>query len=129
MEEDKRGPNEAAEEPANGMTHAHEGEVQSSTDQIAELAVKLSTELEAAKAENEELKDRSLRLIAEMENLRRRTERDKSEFAKYAISEFARDVVGVGDNIRRAIEAVPKELVVQRSGAWEPDRGHRGDRA
>ena len=49
--------------------------------------------------------------MAEMENLRRRTERDKSEFAKYAISEFARDVVGVGDNIRRAIEAVPKESV------------------
>ncbi len=113
MEEDKRGPNEGAEEPANGMAQGHEGEMQASseTQQIAELAGKLSAELDAAKAENEELKDRSLRLIAEMENLRRRTERDKSEFAKYAISEFARDVVGVGDNIRRAIEAVPKESV------------------
>ena len=113
MEEDKRGPNEGAEEPANGMTHTHEGEAQpgSETQQIADLAVKLSAELQTVKAENEELKDRSLRLIAEMENLRRRTERDKAEFAKYAISEFARDVVGVGDNIRRAIEAVPKESV------------------
>jgi len=112
MEEDKRGPNEGAEEPANGMAHSDDGEVRPSSEaQIAELAVRLSTELETIKAENEELKDRSLRLIAEMENLRRRTERDKSEFAKYAISEFARDVVGVGDNIRRAIEAVPKELV------------------
>ena len=113
MEEDKRGPDEGAEEPANSMPQSDDGEIRlgSETQQIAELAVKLSTELEATRAENEELKDRSLRLIAEMENLRRRTERDKSEFAKYAISEFARDVVGVGDNIRRAIEAVPKELV------------------
>ena len=112
MEEDKRGPNEGAEEPANGMAHSDEGETRPNSEtQIAELVIKLSTELEATKAENEELKDRSLRLIAEMENLRRRTERDKSEFAKYAISEFARDVVGVGDNIRRAIEVVPKDLV------------------
>lgn len=112
MEEDKRGPNEGAEEPANGMAHSNRGEMQPGFEtQIAELAGKLSVELEAMKAENEELKDRSLRLIAEMENLRRRTERDKSEFAKYAISEFARDVVGVGDNIRRAIEAVPKGLI------------------
>lgn len=111
-EEDKRGPNDGAEEPANGMTHSHDGEMQPGSEaQIAELVGKLSAELTATKAENDELKDRSLRLIAEMENLRRRTERDKSEFAKYAISEFARDVVGVGDNIRRAIEAVPKESV------------------
>lgn len=76
-----------------------------------DLAVRLASEMEALKTENADLKDRLLRQIAEMENLRRRTERDKSEFAKYAISEFARDVVGVGDNIRRAIEAVPKGAV------------------
>lgn len=112
MEEDKRGPNDGAEEPADGRSHSHDGEMQPGSEaQIAELVAKLSAELTATKAENDELKDRSLRLIAEMENLRRRTERDKSEFAKYAISEFARDVVGVGDNIRRAIEAVPKESV------------------
>ena len=111
MEEDKRGPNEGAEKPANSMAHIDDGEMQPGEAQILELVVKLNAELEATKTENEELKDRSLRLIAEMENLRRRTERDKSEFAKYAISEFARDVVGVSDNIRRAIDAVPKGLV------------------
>lgn len=59
--------------------------------------------------ERDELKDRLMRAMAEMENIRRRTERDKADTAKYAISNFARDVVSVGDNIRRAIDAVPAE--------------------
>lgn len=65
--------------------------------------------METLKAENAELKDRVLRTMAEMENVRRRTERDKSEMAKYAVSDFARDVLVIGDNLRRAIEAVPKK--------------------
>jgi molecular chaperone GrpE len=114
MEEDKRGPDQAAEERANGMSQAEnaaETESVSSGEANFDPTAKLAAELEAQKAENAELKDRALRLMAEMENLRRRTERDKSEFAKYAISEFARDIVGVGDNIRRAIEAVPKDAI------------------
>ena len=47
--------------------------------------------------------------MAEMENLRRRTEREKADTSKYAISEFARDAVSIGDNLRRAIEAAQKE--------------------
>ena len=46
-----------------------------------------------------------------MENLRRRTEREKADTVKYAISEFARDAVTIGDNLRRAIEAAQKETV------------------
>jgi molecular chaperone GrpE len=76
-----------------------------------EAAEALAAENQALRAQSEELNDRNLRLVAEMENLRRRTERDKSEFAKYAISEFARDILTVGDNLRRAIEAVPKDAV------------------
>jgi molecular chaperone GrpE len=67
--------------------------------------------LQELQAENEELKDKNLRLRAEVENTLRRTEREKADFAKYAIAEFARDVVGVGDNIRRAIESVPKDAL------------------
>lgn len=67
--------------------------------------------LEALEAETADLKDKLLRTVAEMENLRRRTEREKADTAKYAISNFARDVLSVGDNIRRAIEAVPPEAV------------------
>lgn len=67
-----------------------------------------AAELDALRTENAELKDRVLRTMAEMENLRRRTERDKADTAKYAISSFARDVLNVGDNIARAIAAVPE---------------------
>ncbi len=66
-------------------------------------------ELESLKEENAELKDRLLRTAAEMENLRRRTERDKADTAKYAVSNFARDVLSVGDNIARTIAHVPED--------------------
>jgi molecular chaperone GrpE len=114
MEEDKRGPDQVAEERANDMLNtgtAADAPNAGSAD-MADPIAKLAAELEAQRAESIELKDKTLRIMAEMENLRRRTERDKSEFAKYAISEFARDVVGVGDNIRRAIEAVPKDAIM-----------------
>lgn len=65
------------------------------------------------KAENADLRDKLLRNMAEMENFRRRADREKSDVAKYAVSEFARDVVSIGDNLRRAIEAVQKEAVEQ----------------
>jgi len=66
-------------------------------------------ELEALKEENADLKDRLLRAAAEMENLRRRTERDKADTAKFAVSNFARDTLTIADNIARAIAHVPQE--------------------
>jgi molecular chaperone GrpE len=54
-----------------------------------------------------DLTDRLLRAHAEMDNLRKRTERDKEETAKYAISKFAREVLIIGDNLQRAMAAVP----------------------
>jgi molecular chaperone GrpE len=59
--------------------------------------------------ENEELKDRALRLAAEMENLRRRTARDVHDARVYAIANFARDMLSVSDNLKRALEAIPAE--------------------
>ena len=60
-------------------------------------------------AENEELKDARLRAAAEMENLRRRTARDVHDARNYAIANFARDMLSVSDNLRRAIEAIPQD--------------------
>lgn len=63
---------------------------------------------ETLRQENNELKDRFLRTAAEMENLRRRTERDVKDARSYSIAGFARDMLAVSDNLRRAIEAVPE---------------------
>jgi molecular chaperone GrpE len=65
-------------------------------------------EIAALEAQIAELTDRLLRSHAEMENLRKRTERDKDDMAKFAISKFARDVLAVGDNLQRATAAVPE---------------------
>jgi len=65
--------------------------------------------LDKLKAENEELKDRTLRTVAEMDNLRKRTAREMADARSYAVANFARDLLGVGDNLQRAIQAVPAE--------------------
>jgi molecular chaperone GrpE len=57
-----------------------------------------------------DLKDRLLRSLAEMENLRRRTEKQVDDARVYGIANFARDTLGVADNMRRALDAVTPEL-------------------
>jgi molecular chaperone GrpE len=57
-----------------------------------------------------ELKDRLLRTLAEMENLRKRTEREVADSRAYGVTSFARDVLGVADNMRRALDAISPEL-------------------
>jgi molecular chaperone GrpE len=53
-----------------------------------------------------EYKDKLLRALAEMENLRRRTEREIADVRQYAVSNFARDIVAVADNLARSVSAV-----------------------
>lgn len=61
-----------------------------------------------AQAEIAELKDRLLRTAAESENLRKRMEREKEDALKYGAAKFSKDILTVADNLRRAIENVPK---------------------
>jgi molecular chaperone GrpE len=58
-------------------------------------------------SERDELKDKLLRTLADMENLRRRTEREIADAKAYAVTSFARDMLGSADNLRRALESVP----------------------
>jgi len=60
--------------------------------------------------ENADMKDRMLRLAADMDNLRKRTDREKADTAKYAVSKFAEDMLRVGDNLGRALESVPEDV-------------------
>lgn len=69
-------------------------------------------------AENADLKDRLLRAVAEMENLRRRTEREMADTRQYAVSSFAREILTVGDNLRRALDAVPQESRASAEAVW-----------
>ena len=71
----------------------------------AEFAV-----LEALRAENESLKDQRLRALAEAENIRRRAEKEKADASQYAVTKFARDMVGIADNFARALAAGPASV-------------------
>jgi molecular chaperone GrpE len=66
--------------------------------------------IDALARESADLKDRLLRSLAEMENLRRRTDKQVADERVYGITTFARDVLGVADNMRRALDAVGPEL-------------------
>jgi molecular chaperone GrpE len=100
---DPRQANEGQANPANADTQSA----------AADPAAQAGAELEALIAENADMRDRLLRTMADMENLRRRTEREKTDTSRYAISNFARDVLTVGDNLRRTIEHVPTEAASQ----------------
>ena len=64
--------------------------------------------VEALIAERDSLKDQLLRALADVENMRRRTEREMETARKYGHTGFARDLVGAIDNLARAVEAAPK---------------------
>ncbi len=73
----------------------------------------------ALEAEKLDLKDKLLRTLADMENLRRRTEREVADARSYAVTNFARDMLNVADNVRRAIESVPAEAREAAEGAFK----------
>ena len=60
--------------------------------------------------ETAELKDRLLRTLADMENLRRRTDREVADARTYGVTNFARDILAVADNMERALKALDDEI-------------------
>lgn len=56
-----------------------------------------------------DLKDKLLRALAENENILRRTKREREDTAKFAVSNFARDMLMAADNLRRALDALPED--------------------
>lgn len=66
--------------------------------------------IQALNAENVELKDRLLRALAETENVRRRGEREREDTKQFAISRFARDMLGIADNFARALAHLPQAV-------------------
>jgi molecular chaperone GrpE len=66
-------------------------------------------EIAALRAEADNQKDRALRALAEVENVRKRLERERDEARTYSVTRFARDFLTVADNLSRALAAVPAE--------------------
>jgi molecular chaperone GrpE len=73
----------------------------------AQAPVGDTAELEKVRAEAADYKDKALRATAELENYRRRAEKERDDVSKYAISSFAREMLPVADNLRRALDAQP----------------------
>src|SRR6266849_6807832 len=66
--------------------------------------------VEALTKEAAEARDKMLRTLAEMENLRKRTSREVADARTYGITGFARDILDIADNLQRALDAVPAEM-------------------
>ena len=75
--------------------------------------------VEALKTENADLRDRLLRLAAEMENLRKRMDREISDTRAYAITKFARDMLTATDSLSRAMMVLPPEARETADGAMK----------
>src|SRR5712671_2389790 len=91
MMTDPNGPDDAAPETAEST--------QMAPDPVAELV-----------RESADLKDRLLRTLAEMENLRRRTEREVADSRIYGVASFARDILTIADNMDRALQTLRAAL-------------------
>jgi molecular chaperone GrpE len=65
--------------------------------------------LAAIAKERDEMRDKLMRALAEAENTRKRAEKMQADTTKYAVSGFAKDMLDIADNLRRALDAIPDE--------------------
>ncbi|MCF6215769.1 MAG: nucleotide exchange factor GrpE [Emcibacter sp.] len=101
--------NDVNPESENPESENNENDIPENTDAGAPEGRQEDDKLVAAVTEIADLKDRLLRAVAETENLRRRADREKADAANYAMTAFARDLLSVGDNLRRALDSIPAD--------------------
>lgn len=89
--------------------HAEEAEHRALEEHSADTIARLERDVSEAK-------DQLLRALAEAENVRRRAQKEAADARTYAVTSFARDMLNVADNFRRALEAMPDADTVERSG-------------
>lgn len=106
-------PKDPATTPADqtppGAEGTHESSFASEAPQSPVNEPEPFTELENLYTENASLKERVLRTLAEMENLRRRTDREVADAKTYGVTSFAREMLTLADNLRRGLETVTPE--------------------
>lgn len=98
--EDQNSENQPPEQPENvvNLDEAEIGAPQSAEDQIAALQQELLDN-----------RDRTMRALADAENTRKRALKDRDDAGKYAVANFARDMIAFGDNFARALAAMPED--------------------
>ena len=106
MEEEKKYEDQAQQEQEEDST---ENQETTETD-IEENSDTNEDEIQKLKEEIESLKDQRLRAVAELENFRKRAEKDQSEALKYGIANFAKEIINIGDNIERAKSSISEEV-------------------
>jgi molecular chaperone GrpE len=88
---------------------APESEILDASPDIAETDV-AATRIAELEKQLAEMKDRALREMADAENTRRRAQKEREDTSKYAVSSFAKEMLGVADNFSRALEASPQDV-------------------
>ena len=86
-----------------------EAENNNENQQLAEEQGEQDDRLAQLQEENAKLRDQLMRAVAEAENIRKRAQKSQEELAKYAVSDFARDMVSVLENLIRAADSIPSE--------------------
>lgn len=93
-------------------------EAEELADEILEID-EADLELDALRAERDELRDRFMRALADAENARKRSDKDRREAENYGGSKLARDMLPVYDNMKRALEAATDEQKAVSAGLIE----------
>jgi molecular chaperone GrpE len=96
---------QAGKTPDGGETSASE-----TVNSAQSEAERDAAAVQALIAENASLKDKVLRTLAEMENLRRRTDKEVADAKTYGVASFARDMLTFADNLKRALDNVPAPI-------------------
>ena len=85
--------------------------------EFAAAGANAQSDLEQLRAEVADIREKHLRALAEVENTRRRAERDRLDASQYAVTRFARDILTVSDNLQRALAHFPSEARAEASAA------------
>ena len=104
MEEEKKYEEQAQQEDD---VKENQGTTETAVDENSDTN---EEEIQKLKEEIESLKDQRLRAVAELENFRKRAEKDQSDALKYGIANFAKEIINIGDNIERAKSSISEEV-------------------
>lgn len=100
--------NTAAADPAQAEDHQVENQAGENPEHSEDGDIELDP-ITVLEMERDDLKDQALRAMAEVENMRRRTERELAQARKYGHANFARDLLSAIDNLKRAVDVLPED--------------------